>query len=144
MVLDVTEIDPRLAVDAWQLLPSELHRDFFHGDEDSLQPTELPPKGEDVPDLIAVEEALGGFRLHLEHLFADVIDQRRIAVDDIIEHRVEQVIGAVHEKHRRLFELLAKCGVSPLRAMPDGDDMALSDKDGGFAIFDDFAVEARG
>src|SRR5205823_999391 len=84
MVLDVTEIDPRLTVDAWQLLSSELHRDFFHRDEDSLQPTELPPKGEDVPDLIAIEEALGGFRLHLEHLFADVIDQRRIAVDDII------------------------------------------------------------
>ena len=93
--------------------------------------------------LLALQKAGRSLGLHFQHVFLNVVHERRVSIDDEVEHRVQQVIRALHEQLRRFLELLAQGRVGPLRPMPDRNDMTMADEDFGFTIFDDFAVQAR-
>ena len=82
--------------------------------------------------------------LHRQHLLLELLDQRQIAVDDIVEDGVEQIIDAVHQQARRTFELFAQRGMRPGRAVADADDVAVADEDRGLAIIDMVLHHLRG
>ncbi len=144
MVLHVAEIDPRLGVDAGQFLPRQLLRHFAHRPKHPLEADQLAPDGEDAVDLGPAEEAVDRLGFHRQHFFLQVFDQGDVAIDDVIEDRVEQVIDAMHQQARRLLQLLAQRGVRTGRPMANADDVAVADEDGGFAIVDVRLLQVRG
>ena len=94
--------------------------------------------------LLALKKAICSLAFHLEHLFLDVVDERPVAVDDVIEHCMEQVIGSVHEELGRLLQLLAERRMGAFRAVADRNHMTVADEDGGLAIFNCLAVQSGG
>ncbi len=84
----------------------------------------------------AAEETVDRLGLHLQHFLLEILDQREVAVDDVIEDGVEQIIDAMHQQAWRFLQLVAERRVRPGRAMANADDVAVTDEDGGLAIVD--------
>src|SRR3546814_8202817 len=71
-------------------------------------------------------------------------DLREIAVDDEIEHRIENIVGAVREFRRQGFKPRPDVGVRACRPMADADEEMRADEEGGLPRLDRIAVEIGG
>src|SRR3546814_12165115 len=66
-------------------------------------------------------------------------DLREIAVDDEIEHRIENIVGAVREFRRQGFKPRPDVGVRACRPMADADEEMRADEEGRFPRLDRIA-----
>src|SRR3546814_15561456 len=65
-----------------------------------------------------------------QHPLLDRIDHREIAVDNEIEHRIEDIVGTVREFRRQGFEPRPDVGVRPRRPVADTDEEMRTDEEG--------------
>ena len=118
MIADVAKIEAHLRVDAGHVVVLEAAGNLLHRTQDSPEAHQLAPEIEDPGDLLAVEEGVERMALHDEHLLLDRLDDRKIAVDDEIEHGVQDVIDAMPELRGRRPPAAgaARCGRAPSHA----------------------------
>ena len=144
MIADVAKVEAHLRVDARHVVVFEAAGNLLHGTQDSPEPHQLAPEIEDPGDLLAVEEGIERMALHDEHFLLDRLDDRKIAVDDEIEHRVQDIIHAMPELSGRGLQLPAQLAVGARRAMPHGNQMVGADEHIGLAVADLFALQMGG
>src|SRR3546814_10422302 len=76
----------------------------------------------------SVERGVHHAVLDPQHPLLDRIDHREIAVDDEIEHRIENIVGAVREFRRQGFKPRPDVGVRACRPMADADEEMRADE----------------
>ena len=109
-----------------------------------LEPNDLAPQREQSRHLFTAEEGIDRRGLDRQHVLLDLLDHRLIAIDDEVEHAVQDVVDAVREQFRRCLQLRPQHGVVADRPVANRDDVAFSDEDRGLAIVDGAVAEARG
>src|SRR3546814_18707463 len=92
----------------------------------------------------SVERGVHHAILDPQHPLLDRIDQRGIAVDDEIEQRIENIVGAVREIRRQGFKPRPDVGVRACRPMADADEEMRADEEGSYPRLDSIAVEIGG
>ena len=81
--------------------------------------------------------------LHLADHFLELVEQRDVAVDDEVEHRVEHEVGPFGQPLGHRLELLAQFEVRARVAVADGDEEVLAEEQRGLAVGDLVALAER-
>jgi hypothetical protein len=81
--------------------------------------------------------------LHGEHLLLYGLDNRKIAVNNEIEDRVQDLIHAVFQLLGRRLQLTAQLAMGARGPMPNGYDVAGSDEDVSLTIADLLTFQVR-
>lgn len=97
-----------------------------------------------MPDVVGVERRVHDAFLDRKQPVLDRVDHREIAVDDEIENRIEDIIGAVRQFRRQGFEPRAHLAVRPRRPVTDTYDEVTTQEEGGFARLDRIAIAIAG
>ncbi|MNE61101.1 hypothetical protein D3C80_1562890 [compost metagenome] len=124
MVGHIAEIGPDLTVDAGQVQRLQLVGHLLHRAKDAAEFQQFAAQQEQALDVGARQEAVQRPLLHLQHAVLDLVDDRHIAVDDEVQHAVQDEVGPVLQLQRRGLQLGAQLGVGAGRAVADGDDEA--------------------
>ena len=122
----------------------EAARDVLHQADDALEADDLVPLGIEMADFLGVERRVHHAFLDEEQPVLDRVDHREIAVDDEIEDRIEDIVGAVRKLGGQRFEPRADFGVRPRRPVTDADEEMRTEEKSGLARMDRVGIEVRG
>jgi hypothetical protein len=132
MIEHIVEVRPHLRIEIGEIEMDELAHHLAHGSEDTLEFDQLMAQLEKPRHICATEKRVERLPLHLQHFVLDRLGDRKIAVDDEVEHGMKHIVDAMGQQRRVRLEMGAQIGMDARGAVPDRNDMGRADEDRGF------------